>query len=101
MVTFNDLTTKEWYSRNSQWIQQAFGEQAKEACRTYAVLVKGLRKADLQGTTEEAFGTDIGLQSVDKVKFRVPANPGFTRATVLVTLESQEEARKACDQGVV
>ena len=61
VVTFNDLTTKEWYSRNSQWIQQAFGEQAKEACRTYTVLIKGLRKADLQGTTEEAFGTDIGL----------------------------------------
>jgi hypothetical protein len=63
--------------------------------------VKGLRKADLQGTTEGAFGTEIGLRSVDKVKFRLLTNPGFTRATVLVTLESQEEAWRACDQGVV
>jgi hypothetical protein len=47
VVTFNDSTTKGWHSNNTQWIQQAFGEQAKEACRTYAVLVKGLRKADL------------------------------------------------------
>jgi len=32
---------------NNQWIQQAFGEQVKEACRTFAVLVKGLKRADL------------------------------------------------------
>lgn len=101
VVTFSDSTTKGWHSQNTQWIQQAFGEQAKEAYRTYAILVKGLKKADLQGITEEAFGIEIGLQSVDKVKFRLPTNPGFTRATVLVTLESQEEAQKACNQGVV
>ena len=97
MVTFSDPTTKDWHTKNNQWLQQAFGDQAKEAYRTFAVLVKGLRKADLQGTTEEAFGTAIGLRSVDKVKFRLPTNPGFTRAIVLVTLESQEEARKACN----
>jgi hypothetical protein len=101
VVTFNDSTTKGWHSQNTQWIQQAFGEQAKEACRTYAILVKGLKKADLQGTTEGAFGTEIGLQTVDKVKFRLPTNPEFTRATVLLTLESQEEARRAYNQGVV
>jgi hypothetical protein len=53
-----------------------------------------------QGLTHlnlNTFGTEIGLRSVDKVKFRLPTNPGFTRATVLVTLESQEEARRACD----
>jgi hypothetical protein len=64
----------EWYNQNSQWIQQAFGDQAKEACRTFAVLVKGLKRADLQGTTEEAFGTDIGLKTIDKVKFRLLYN---------------------------
>ena len=47
MVTFSDPATKDWYTRNGQWLQQAFGEQAKEAYRTYAVLLKGLRKADL------------------------------------------------------
>ena len=88
VVTFNDPTTKGWHSQNTQWIQQAFGEQAKEACRTYAILVKGLKKADLQGTTESAFGTEIGLQLVDKVKFRLLTNLGFTRAIVLLTLES-------------
>src|SRR5512140_3146661 len=31
VVTFIDPSTKEWHSRNNQWIQQAFGEQAKEA----------------------------------------------------------------------
>jgi hypothetical protein len=86
VVTFNDSTTKGWHSNNTQWIQQAFGEQAKEACRTYTVLVKGLRKADLQGTIEEAFGGQLGLRLVDKVKFRLPTKPEFTRATVLVTL---------------
>ncbi|KAK4118894.1 hypothetical protein N657DRAFT_637677 [Parathielavia appendiculata] len=94
-------TSKEWHAQNNQWIQQAFGEQAREACVTYAVLVKGLRKAELQGITDEAFGAEIGLQTVDKVKFRLPANPGFTRATVIVTLESQEEARRACEQGII
>ena len=47
VVTFSDSTTKEWHNQNSQWIQQAFGDQAKEACRTFAVLVKGLKRADL------------------------------------------------------
>jgi hypothetical protein len=47
VVTFSDPATKEWYSQNGQWVQQAFGEQAREACRTYAVLVKGLKRADL------------------------------------------------------
>lgn len=101
VVTFNDPTTKEWHTRNNQWIQQAFGEQAKEAYRTFAVLVKGLQKKDLQGRTEESFGAELGLQTIDKVKFRLPINQGFTRATVLITLGSQEEAKKACDQGVV
>jgi hypothetical protein len=101
VVTFSDPTTKEWHAQNNQWIRQAFGEQAQEACRTYAVLVKGLRKADLQEATEGTFGTEIGFQTVDKVKFRLPTNPGFTRATVLVTFRSQEEARKACEQGII
>jgi len=35
------------------------------------VLVKGLYRADLQGIIEEAFGTTIGLQSIDRVKFRL------------------------------
>ena len=47
VVTFSDPTTKEWHNQNNQWIQQAFGDQAKEACRTFAVLVKGLKRADL------------------------------------------------------
>jgi hypothetical protein len=63
--------------------------------------MKGLRRADLQGTIEEAFGTTIGLRSFNRVKFRLPTNPGFTRATVLVTLENQEETRRACDQGMI
>jgi hypothetical protein len=101
VVTFKDVAAKEWHSKNNQWIQQAFGEQAKEACKTFAVLVKGLRRDDLQGVTEEAFGKEIGLRAVDKVKFRLPSNQGYTRATVLVTLTSLEEACKACDQGIV
>ena len=53
------------------------------------VLVKGLcSRADLQGTIEEAFGTTIGLQFINRVKFRLPTNLGFTRAIVLVTLEN-------------
>ena len=101
VVTFRDEATKEWHSQNNNWIQQAFGDQAREACKTYAVLLKGLRKADLQGVTEEAFSKEISLQKVDKIKFRLPSNQGFTRATVLVTFTSQEEAYKACEQGVV
>ena len=94
--TLSDLATKEWHTQNTQWIQQAFGNQAKEGRKTYAILVKGLRKAELQGVTEEAFGKELGLQTVDKVNFRLPNRPEFTRATVLVALESQAEARQAC-----
>ena len=50
------------------------------------MLVKGLRKADLQGTTEEAFGGQLGLRSGEKVKFRLLIKLEFTRAIVLVTL---------------
>jgi hypothetical protein len=101
VVTFNDSTTRDWYNRNGQWVQQAFGEQAKEARRTFAVLVKGLKRLDLQGTTEEAFGAEVGLKTINKVKFRLPNSPELTWATALITIESQEEARRAYDQGIV
>ena len=65
------------------------------------MLIKGLQKAELQRVTEETFGQELGLQTVDKVKFRLPYKLEFTRATVLVALESQAEARRACEQGIV
>ena len=55
VVTFCNDQVKQWHSTNLQWIQQAFGTQATEAKRTTAVLVKGLRKSDLQGVIEAAF----------------------------------------------
>ena len=59
--------------------------------------MKGLRRGELAGVIEEDFRKEIGFQSVDRVKFRLPKNPEFTRATALVTFASQEEAQKACD----
>lgn len=47
IVTFRDADTRSRHSRSNQWIQAAFGEQAKEAKRTFAVLIKGLRRRDL------------------------------------------------------
>ena len=58
-------------------------------------------KRDLKDTTEAEFGQSLGLSSVERAKFRIPTTEGVTRATVLVTLTSQEEARRACDEGVV
>jgi hypothetical protein len=101
IVTFQGTATRDWHSTNTGWIKEAFGQQAEENKRTFAVLLRGLWKRDLQGTTEEAFGKETGLQTVDKVKFRMPKHQEATRATVLVALTSQEEARKACDEGVV
>lgn len=101
VVTFRDQAARERHSQNTQWIQQAFGDQAKEACKTFAVLVKGLRKSALQGVTEEEFGKGTGLRTIDKVKFRLPSKQGLTWATALVTLTSQEEAYQACEQGLV
>src|SRR5215831_1974934 len=49
VVTFCTDQAKQWHSTNQQWIQEAFGTEASEAKRTIAVLVKGLRKSDLQG----------------------------------------------------
>ena len=51
--------------------------------------------------TEEAFGKEVGLKTVDKVKLRVPKHQEAMRATVLVALTSQEEACKACEEGVI
>jgi hypothetical protein len=101
IITFQDATTKDWHAQNTQWIRHVFGEQARESCRTFAVLLKGLRRGDLQGVTEDALRKELDFHTVDKVKFRLPANPQFTRATVLVTFTSQEDARRACDEGVV
>lgn len=101
VVTFQGTASRDWHSTNNGWIKEAFGQQAEESKRTFAVLLKGAWKRDLQGTTEEAFGKEIGLRTVDKVKFRVPKHQEATRATVLVALTSQEEARKACDEGVI
>lgn len=58
-------------------------------------------KRELNGVTEEQFGQETGLKTVDRVRFRIPKDRGATRATALVTLTSQEEAKKACDEGVV
>jgi len=55
VVTFYTDQAKQWHSTNLQWIQQAFGTQATEAKRTTTVLLKGLRKSDLQGVTEATF----------------------------------------------
>jgi hypothetical protein len=101
LVTFKDEAAKAWHAKNKDWILQAFGPQAKEAQRTVAVLIKGLRKADLQEVTEGDFADELGFKTVDKVKFRIPSLPEHTRATVLVALTDQEEARRACDNGVV
>lgn len=101
IITFQSAGARDWHSTNANWIKEAFGEQAEESKRTFAVLLKGVWKKDLQGVTEEEFGKETGLHTVDKVKFRVPRHREATRATVLVALTSQEEARKACDEGVI
>lgn len=103
VVTFQDVAAKDWHTvpANQGWIQQAFGEQAKESTRTFAVLVKGISRGDLQEVTEEAFGKEIGIKGVEKVKFRVPRDQGLRWATALVTLDSQAAATKACDEGVI
>ena len=101
IVTFQDAETKEWHAKNAGCIGTAFGEVAKEAKRTFAVLVKGMLKRDLRDVTEAAFGKQLGLQSVERVKFRIPTIEGVTRATALVTMTSQEESKRACEEGVV
>ncbi|KAL2199460.1 hypothetical protein P885DRAFT_75874 [Corynascus similis CBS 632.67] len=93
IITFQSTTARDWHSTNTGWIKEAFGQQAEESKRTFAVLLKGVWKRDLQGTTEETFRREVGLQTVDKVKFRVPKRQETTRATVLVALTSQEEAQ--------
>lgn len=44
IVTFRDAEAKEWHAKNGGWIGAAFGEAAKEAKRTFVVLVKGMRR---------------------------------------------------------
>jgi len=103
VVTFQDSKIKEWHgeSKNEDWIKKAFGEAAREGKRTFAVLVKGILKRDLKDTTEVDFGKSLGLRTVERVKFRIPTIPGVTRATALVTVTSLEEAKRACEEGVV
>ncbi|KAK0737078.1 hypothetical protein B0T21DRAFT_287658, partial [Apiosordaria backusii] len=103
IITFQDTKTKDWHTGNTGWINKAFGERVREAKRTFAILVKGMLKRDLKDTTEEDFGKEIGpgLRSVERVKFRTPTTEGVTRVTALVTLTNQEEAKRACDEGVV
>ncbi|EAQ87046.1 hypothetical protein CHGG_08299 [Chaetomium globosum CBS 148.51] len=80
IVTFQSVGARDWHSTNTNWVKEAFGEQAEESKRTFAVLLKGVWKKNLQGVTEEEFGKETGLRTVDKVKFRVPrhreATPG-------------------------
>jgi hypothetical protein len=66
IITFQDAGTKEWHTKNGGWIEAAFGEMAKEAKRTFAVLVKGMLKRDLKDVTEVVFGKELGLSSIDK-----------------------------------
>ncbi|EAQ92060.1 predicted protein [Chaetomium globosum CBS 148.51] len=54
-----------------------------------------------KGVTEEEFGRSTGLSTVERVRFRIPTREGITRATALISLASQEEAKKACEEGVL
>jgi hypothetical protein len=102
ILTFKDPATKEWYSANREkWVPKAFGPQAREATRTFAILVKGVHRKDLEGVSEATFQQEISLQSVDKVKFRLPVAKGYTRATILIALANQAEATKACEEGLL
>jgi hypothetical protein len=101
IITFQDTGTKKWHTKNGGWIETAFGETAKEARRTFAVLVKGMLKRDLKDVTESVFGKELGLSSVDKVRFRIPTIEGVTRATALVALTIQDEARNVCEEWIV
>jgi hypothetical protein len=100
IITFKDAGTRYWHAKSGGWIGAAFGETAKEAKRTFAVLVKGMLKRDLKDVTEAVFGKELGLTSVRKVKYRIPTTEGVTRATVLVALTSQEDAKMVCEEGV-
>ncbi|KAL2114789.1 hypothetical protein VTJ04DRAFT_4092 [Mycothermus thermophilus] len=102
ILTFRDPATKQWFSANREkWLQGAFGPQAREATRTFAILVKGMHRRDLEGVTETEFQQELGFRSVDKVKIRLPAAKGYTRATVLVALADLAEATKACEEGLL
>lgn len=80
IITFNEVASRDWHSTNSQWVKESFGLQAEESKRTFAILLKGVWKGDLQGATEEVFGKETGLQTIDKVKFRVRKHQTATRA---------------------
>ncbi|KAK3331427.1 hypothetical protein B0H66DRAFT_546519, partial [Apodospora peruviana] len=43
-ITFQGMTKRDWHSTNSVWIKEAFGQQAEESKRTFAVLLKGVWK---------------------------------------------------------
>jgi hypothetical protein len=101
IVTFKDTEAKEWHEKNRGWVKEAFGEAAEERKRTFTVLAKGILKKDFKNTTEEGFGRSIGLSTVERVRFRIPTREGSTRATVLVSLASQEEAKRAYEEGVL
>ena len=54
IITFQDAGTRDWHAKSGGWIGAAFGETAKEAKRTFAVLV-------VKGDVEERFeGRDRG-----------------------------------------
>ena len=101
VITFTDPTTRDWHSSNNNWIQQAFGNQAKEARRTFAILVKGVYKSDIQGTSETEFGKGLGLKSLEKVKFQYPKDQNLKWVSILVSLTNQAEAKNICDTGAV
>lgn len=101
VIMFADPATRDWHSSNKGWIQQAFGEQAKEARRTFAILVKGVYKSNIQGTTELEFGQELGLKSIERVKFQYPKDQTLQWVSIFVILTNQTEAKQACDSGVV
>jgi len=60
-----------------------------------------VHKRDLEGVTEATFQQEIGLRTTDNVKFRLPVARGYNRATVLVALADQAEAKRACEEGLL
>jgi hypothetical protein len=83
ILTFKDLATKQWFLANREkWLQEAFGPQAREAIRTFAVFIKGVHRRDLEGVIAAEFQRELGFRSVDKVTIEPLEAKGYTRAKV-------------------
>lgn len=104
VVTFQEQEAREWHNNNRDWVVMAFGPSAYVCHRLYTVVAKGIRISAAKAATEIDIMSEASEENrvkINGVKIKIPRSNSAKYATVLLQMESIEQANQLCERGLV